>query len=335
MDGSVSRGAIPTHRIAVLIPTYRRPNDLRRCLAALHRQTRPADQVIVVRRDHDAATLEVLAEPSGFAIQVAVVSKPGVIHALTCGIEVVGTDLVAMTDDDATPREDWLERIEQTFREGHRIAGVGGRDAIPDQDVSALGSRGVVGKVRWYGKVIGNHHLGCGPARDVDVLKGVNHAYRVDLLRQVWFDLRLRGQGAQVHFELAIGLDLVGRDWRLVYNPAILVDHFPAPRHDDDQRGTVHPAALGNEIHNETLALLRHLPPLRRLAFLGWSLLCGTRAYPGGLCWLIEFTRGRPGMNLRLSVALRGRWHGLLSWLNERPSRAPRVWTPLRRQETP
>ncbi|MHC5721623.1 MAG: glycosyltransferase family 2 protein, partial [Nostoc sp.] len=38
-------------RNTVLIPTYRRPQDLSRCLLALQEQTKPVDQVIVVVRD--------------------------------------------------------------------------------------------------------------------------------------------------------------------------------------------------------------------------------------------------------------------------------------------
>ncbi|MGI8501337.1 MAG: glycosyltransferase family 2 protein, partial [Hassallia sp.] len=42
--------------ITVLIPTYRRPLDLVRCLEALKKQTRQADEVLVVVRDTDAET---------------------------------------------------------------------------------------------------------------------------------------------------------------------------------------------------------------------------------------------------------------------------------------
>ena len=43
-------------KITVLIPTYRRPKDLGRCLEALQKQTRPADEVLVVVRNTDAET---------------------------------------------------------------------------------------------------------------------------------------------------------------------------------------------------------------------------------------------------------------------------------------
>lgn len=32
--------------------------------------------------------------------------------------------------------------------------------------------------VQWFGRVIGNHHLGTGGVREVDILKGVNMSFR-------------------------------------------------------------------------------------------------------------------------------------------------------------
>ena len=312
-------------RMAVIVPTFRRPGDLRRCLDALRRQSRPAAQVVVVRRQDDAETAELLSGTAGLPLDVVVVDKPGVTHALQCGLAAVRAEIVAITDDDAAPHGDWLERIAAAFGESGAIAGVGGRDAIAGQDIADLGGRGTVGKVRWWGKVIGNHHLGCGAARDVDVLKGVNCAYRVEPLRQVGFEQRLKGTGAQVHFELAIGLELLRRGWRLVYDPAILVDHYPAARHDADQRGVLHALSLSNEVHNETLALLRHFRPAQRVAFVAWALACGTRTYPGAVCWLAGMIGGRPRMGARLSATLRGRWQGLQSWRGETPTASRRA----------
>lgn len=42
--------------ISVLIPTYRRPKDLARCLEALKKQKRVPDEVLVIVRNTDAET---------------------------------------------------------------------------------------------------------------------------------------------------------------------------------------------------------------------------------------------------------------------------------------
>ena len=50
-------------KITVLVPTYRRPQDLARCLAALQKQERVPDEVVVVARPDDEATHACLADP--------------------------------------------------------------------------------------------------------------------------------------------------------------------------------------------------------------------------------------------------------------------------------
>ncbi|MGF6982009.1 GT2 family glycosyltransferase [Paraburkholderia atlantica] len=50
-------------KLTVLVPTYRRPADLARCLAALERQSRAPDEVIVVARVDDDATHACLRDP--------------------------------------------------------------------------------------------------------------------------------------------------------------------------------------------------------------------------------------------------------------------------------
>jgi hypothetical protein len=300
---------------------------LRRCLGAIATQTRQADQVIIVARFDDFQTWTMLRSlaTSGCVFTTVAVDRPGVVHALNSGLRIVSGDIVAITDDDAAPRAEWLERIEKTFQSNPKVGGVGGRDLIHGPSADATELRHLVGKVQWFGRVIGNHHVGCGPARPVDVLKGVNCAYRTAALSQCGFEERLRGLGAQVHFELAIGLALTARGWTLVYDPTILVDHYPAQRHDCDQRGIFNSQALSDEVHNEMLVLLRHLPPGRRAIFIAWSLLCGTRSYPGVLCCLVEAARRQTNTFARFTASLRGRAQGLGSWIGDRDWRALNV----------
>ena len=46
--------------ITVIVPTYRRPCDLARCLEALNHQERSVDEAIVVVRDTDSQTWDFL-----------------------------------------------------------------------------------------------------------------------------------------------------------------------------------------------------------------------------------------------------------------------------------
>ena len=274
-------------RISVVIPTLGRPGPLSRCLDALDSQERPPDQILVVYRPDDEETAAAL---SGRRVQGVAVHAPGAVAALNAGLERADGEIVAMTDDDTVPHPDWLARIEGHLAAGDGAGGVGGRDVLEGVAPDA-GAR--VGRLRLIRGFDGNHHVGAGPPRDVDVLKGANMAFRADAIRGLRFDPRLHGTGAQVHLELDFGLAVKRRGWRLVYDPLVLVDHYPARRFDEDARRRRSSLAVRNEAHNETYVLLRWLPWPRKVGYLAYALAVGTRRLPG--------------LSLALERALRGR----------------------------
>lgn len=303
-------------RNTVLIPTYRRQKDLLRCLKALEIQTKPAFQVLVVVRDIDTETWQFLEEfkDSNLPLQTVKVTVPGVVAALNAGLEAVEGDILSITDDDAAPHPDWLERLTAHFISDSQIAAVGGRDWVHHGSKLEDESRSVVGQLQWFGRVIGNHHLGVGVAREVDVLKGVNMSFRTQAIGQLRFDERMRGTGAQVHFEMSFTLTLKRAGWKIIYDPKVAVDHYPAQRFDEDKRNNFNEIAFINLVHNETLVLLEHLSPIRRAIFLLWTVLIGTRDCFGLLQW-VRFlpTQGRLAV-LKLKASIRGRTQGWQTW---------------------
>lgn len=302
--------------VTVVIPSYRRPKDLVRCLEALQKQTRPADEVLVVVRDTDAETWTVLEtfNPDWLPIQTITVSRPGQVAALNASLDAVRGDIVAITDDDAVPHADWLARIETHFLSDEIVGGVGGRDWVYHGTELEDGAQEVVGRVQWTGRVIGDHHLGVGKAREVDVLKGANMSYRRSAIARLRFDERLRGMGAQVHNDLAFSLALRRAGWKLIYDPMVTVDHYPAQRFDENQRNKFNHMASINAVHNETLVLLEYLPPLRRAVFLTWAVLVGTRDTFGFVQWLRFLPKEGVLAGQKWLASLRGRWQGWLTW---------------------
>lgn len=268
--------------VTVVVPSYRRHQDLARCLAALRVQRREADAVIVTLRSDDTDAVALTAElaTSWSVLRTVMVDRVGVVAAMNAALGCAEGDVLALTDDDAEPAEDWLERVVAGFEVSPEIAGMGGRD---DQASAAGASAREVGRLQWFGRLIGNHHMGVGTARDVDVLKGANCAFRLAPLRAIGFDERLRGRGAQVHWELALCLALRRQRWRLVYDPAIRVKHYVGVRHDEDQlhRGRFAAAPHEDAVFNETLALAEHLSGARRAVFAAWAYAIGTATAPG------------------------------------------------------
>jgi len=312
--------------LTVMIPTYRRAEDLHRCLEALKRQTRPADQVVVVVRETDEETWAFLQryDAQFLPLETVSVTEPGAVVAMNAGAQAAQSDIVAITDDDAAPWPDWLERIEAHFQANPHVGGVGGRDwlrGVPPMEFGQhnTADRNGVGKVQWFGRVIGDHHLGEGDPRPVDVLKGVNCAYRTPALQNAGFDTRLWGRGAQIHWELKLGYAIKAQSYLLVYDPAIGVDHFSGQRHDEDQRAfAFHGQAHSNIVHNETLILLEHMSAFQRLVFLVWAFAVGTRFAPGLAQMLRLWIKHQPRVIGFMTATLAGRLAGWKSYRHYR-----------------
>jgi hypothetical protein len=124
--------------------------------------------------------------------------------------------------------------------------------------------------------VIGNHHLMLDPAHPVDVvvLKGVNMSYRRTALQGFRFDERMASYSSSWN-EMDLAFHVRRTGGRLVYDPAIQVNHHASPRPDwkrDD------PIRFYDGSHNYTYVMLKHLAWGRRVAFLLYVFLVGQRA---------------------------------------------------------
>ena len=270
-------------RVSVVVPTYKRPDSLCRCLDALARQDTQPDEILVVARREDEASRQCISEREDEPVRLVPIDvpagRPGFVAALNAGVAASRAEIVCLTDDDAEPHPDWISRILETFAADPRIGAVGGRDWVYHDGQLEDGAKLQVGTLSWWGRIIGNHHLGIGQPRDVAALKGVNLSVRGGLIRQIGFDKRLRGVTTEHHSEWGLCLRLLRMGYRIIYDPAIAVDHRPQPRVAEARefgRRQVRDAA-----HNETLALLEHLSPAGQAAHLLWTTTIGTRGAPG------------------------------------------------------
>lgn len=303
-------------KITVIIPSYRRPAFLKNCLNGFKKQLRLADEILVIVRETDNSTWELLEKfpAESLPLKIFTVKMTGVIAAMNLGLDFARGDIISFIDDDAVPHNDWLAKIEAHFLADPELAGVGGRDRLYQGKQLVEGQKPVVGKLQWFGRTIANHHLGFGSAREADFLKGVNMSYRYQAIENMRFDRRMKGTGAQVHFEIAFGLTLKRAGWKLIYDPQIVVDHYCAERFDEDRRDSFNPVAFFNEVHNETLAIVEHFSPPKRILFLTWAMLVGTRR-AFGLVQLIRFLppEGKLAFQKWL-ISIQGRREGYLSW---------------------
>lgn len=258
--------------ITVIIATYARPEQLRRAVASLVRQTLPPSEVIVVAYDRDEPTRSTLRElcdpPSAVPVRQLLVPTNTVTVKENAGIADARGDIVCFMDDDAEARVDWLERISRHYARPS-VGAVGGRDVVWLDGRPLERAVKDVGVVRWYGRVIGGHHESSEGSRRVHFLKGCNMSYRRGMLALV--DVRLAGT-VPYGFELDLGLEVGRRGGIVVYDPTALVDHYSTTHYGADRADI---SWLVN--HNQTYILLKHLNWPRRVAFLLYTYFIGDR----------------------------------------------------------
>jgi glycosyltransferase involved in cell wall biosynthesis len=205
-------------KLSVIVPSWKRVDYLEHCFRGLASQRRQADEVILGLREGDTASFEWLKHQQLYSgtLKVATVSVPGVIAAMQAALDLAEGDIICNLDDDAEALPDWLERMEKTLLAHPELGGLGGRDLLTylseserDQNLQAQ-----VGIVTWFGRQVGNHHCGKGPLRQVTTFKGCNAAFRGELLKRFGYDHHLRGTGAQLHWEVALSLDIQNAGYR-------------------------------------------------------------------------------------------------------------------------
>ncbi len=126
-----------TLAVSVVVPTYRRPELLGRCLAALAVQTMPADSYEILIAD-DAASESTCRQVEEFARKATclirylpVTFAHGPAAARNVGWRAARAPIVAFTDDDTVPDPGWLTAGVGTLERDAELAAVTGQVIVP------------------------------------------------------------------------------------------------------------------------------------------------------------------------------------------------------------
>lgn len=114
--------------VSVVVPTFRRPDDVARCLASLAAQDLGGFEVLVVDNASDAAVETLVREqPAGAARALRYLAEetPGVHSARHAGARAAAGSLLLFTDDDAECSAGWVRAYVETFAEPS-VAAAGG-----------------------------------------------------------------------------------------------------------------------------------------------------------------------------------------------------------------
>ncbi len=300
-----------TPRISVLVTTYGRPRYLERCVQSLFDQTRRPDEIVLVTRERDAETesfvLGLLSQDNGVLMRHGRVSEPGVLAANRVGMALVTGSVVAFLDDDAAARPDWLSRIERWFSENPRLGALGGRDVIHTPSGVKQKSTRTVGRIFWYGRIVGNHEKVFRGVAPAEHLKGVNMSFRRELIGP--FDENIVGNAH--HYETDLCFAVRKRGFDILFDGDLVVDHYQdAPRHlsgnqpgaDEQREFFIH--------RNRVYVMMKNLGTARRGAFLVYTFVIDAGSGLG------EVMLRKPGINTRTWRAMmRGKVAGLRAFL--------------------
>lgn len=107
-------------KVSVVIPTYRRANLLRNCILSLTKQefNREDFEIIVVSDGPDNDTRKMLNDihaPLPFVQLIALSENRGPAAARNAGWRAANGVMVAFTDDDCLPTENWISNIWNQF----------------------------------------------------------------------------------------------------------------------------------------------------------------------------------------------------------------------------
>ena len=116
--------------ITVVIPTYRRPDDLARAIAAVQAQRGVGVQFEVLVVDNDPAgsaapIAEGAAAESSMPIRYVGEPRPGISHARNTGVVCAEGRYLAFLDDDEVVASDWLAALLDTVKRFSADAVVG------------------------------------------------------------------------------------------------------------------------------------------------------------------------------------------------------------------
>jgi len=235
----------PPQSLSVLICSYNRASLLQETLAALSAARAPQNcdlEILVVDNNSSDDTADVVRQASAqsrWPVRYLHEPRQGKSYALNHGLRYARGDIIALTDDDVWPAEDWLVRIADLFASEDLVFAFGKVlprwEVTPPPELLTTPARDIWGPLALvdYGDEPVRYDSGSFGQRRLPI--GANLAIRRDAIRAIggW-----RTDLGKVDNTLIAGEDheLCVRLYRAglyagLYDPAVVVRHFvPASR---------------------------------------------------------------------------------------------------------
>ncbi len=303
-------------KTAVIIPTYKRPAHLEKCVESLLKQSRMPEEIIVVARSDNIATRKMLKEyqaraPSSLLIELIEIERSGIVYAENQGLKAATGDIVCFLDDDVTAPENWIADIVTYYERDPSVGGVGGPVIMVIDGNPVIEYTDIFSMMTWFGKRITNTTKIPAGLQEVDLLRGANMSFRRDLL--AGFDEHLLPYWRR--FEDDACLSVKGKGYRLICDPALKVLHFESVTHAGAGIDKTPETIIGLH-HNSVYVKLKHLKGPRKIAALLYEFVWGDAASPGFFQFLgygVKHHSWRPFSEL--AYAMIGKVKGIITYL--------------------
>jgi GT2 family glycosyltransferase len=208
--------------VAVIIATYRRPDDVARCLDAIALQTREPDELVVVDASPDDRTRDLVAARTGVVYLRNEAGMGTLPTSRAIGVAGTTSDVVAFLDDDSIVRPTWLENLVKPYADP-RVGAVGGR-VVNDPEEVAAADPTQVGRLLPDGRLTGNFAADPGRVLKVDHLLGANMSYRRTAAASVG-GIHEFYPGTSAREDSDMGLRMTRQGWDVMFAPDAAVDH--------------------------------------------------------------------------------------------------------------
>lgn len=285
---------------SVLLPTWRRPQQLLKCLTSLNSQTLLPSEVLIVWQADDTPSFALANEVKSrlaFPVRVFHSEVAGIVPAEMVAYEQSHGSILLLIDDDAVAPPTWVERHLRHYSDPC-VGIVGGemRNFHTDGTPFPKRTKEPVGRLTLLGRSRGNmydhcHSWCCRSPMVVDHVVGCNMSVRREALGG--FETALKPYWQM--FELDACLSVKRNGYKVLFDFANPVDHYPTNTVFSAGRSGDLKLKSYNSAYNHALILSKHSRPLLRPLRLAYCLLCGSISSPGLLAAMAAVRRfGNP-----------------------------------------
>jgi GT2 family glycosyltransferase len=221
---------------SIVIPTFRRPDQLAECLASVAELDYPLEALEVVVVDNGGASENSQEAAAPFRQRLAInylvnAVNGGYGYSVNRGIRASGGERLVLLNDDARLPGEFLRECDRLLDSDPAIGCMGCRVA---EDGYLNWGEGI-GRIDESGEVVGNFNVDCGAPIEVEHVYGFCYVFTREAVRRAGVcdeTLLARRYSSGNRIETDHCLTIRREGLKVVYNPRVVVRHLAKPRPD-------------------------------------------------------------------------------------------------------